>query len=54
VLDAIENGFDTYFLADASKGVEVNPGDVAAAEAAMQEAGAKTITLSDVVESQPA
>jgi nicotinamidase/pyrazinamidase len=54
VLDALENGFDTYFLADASKGVEVNPGDVAAAEAAMQEAGAKTITLSDVVESQPA
>lgn len=53
VLDALANGFDTYFLADASKGVEVNAGDVAAAEAAMSEAGAKTMTLTDLAETQP-
>lgn len=53
VLDAIANGFECYFLADASKGVEVAPGDVAAAESAMSEAGAKTITLMALAETQP-
>jgi nicotinamidase/pyrazinamidase len=53
VLDALANGFETYFLADASKGVEVNPGDVATAEAAMSEAGAKTLTLTALAETQP-
>jgi nicotinamidase/pyrazinamidase len=43
VLDAIANGFETVYLADASRGVEVNAGDVAAAEQAMAEAGAKTV-----------
>lgn len=45
VLDALQEGFDTYFLADGSRGVEVQPGDVAAAEAQMASAGAKRITL---------
>ena len=50
VLDALAHGFDTYFLADASKGVEVNPGDVAAAEQAMADAGAKPLTLAALAE----
>ncbi|MGH2542492.1 MAG: bifunctional nicotinamidase/pyrazinamidase [Ardenticatenaceae bacterium] len=50
VLDALAEGFDTYFLADAARGVEVNQGDVAAAEAEMAEAGAKTVTLDDAGE----
>lgn len=54
VLDALANGFETYFLADASKGVEVNPGDVAAAEQAMLDAGAKPLTFAALTESEPA
>lgn len=45
VLDALQAGFETYFLHDASRGVEANEGDVAAAEQEMAEAGAKTLTL---------
>ena len=48
VLDAIAADFDTYFLEDAAKGVEVNAGDVAAAEIAMEDAGAHTATLEEV------
>lgn len=48
VLDALGAGFETYFLADASRGVEVNEGDVAAAETEMEQAGAKTLTLDDL------
>lgn len=48
VLDALSNGFDTYFLADAAKGVEVNAGDVAAAEGEMAAAGAKTAVMTDI------
>ena len=48
VLDALQEGFDTYFLADGSRGVEVQPGDVAAAEAEMAGAGAKRITLGEL------
>ena len=48
VLDALEEGFDTYFLADGSRGVEVNAGDVAAAEAEMAAAGATRMTLDDM------
>ncbi len=44
-LDALAEGFNTYFLADGSRGVEVSPGDVAAAEAEMIAAGIKTMTL---------
>jgi nicotinamidase/pyrazinamidase len=45
VLDALEAGFETYYLADASRGVEVNKGDVAAAEEEMAAAGAETARL---------
>ena len=49
VLDALAEGFETYFLADGSKGVEVNAGDVAAAEAEMAKAGAKRLTLDELL-----
>jgi nicotinamidase/pyrazinamidase len=49
VLDALKEGFETYFLADGSKGVEVNAGDVAAAEAEMARAGAKSLTLHELL-----
>ncbi len=49
VLDALKEGFDTYFLADASRGVNVNAGDSAAAEQAMEAAGAKSVTEADLV-----
>lgn len=45
VLDGLKAGFETYYLADASRGVEVQAGDSARAEAEMLEAGAKLITL---------
>jgi len=48
VLDALREGFDTYFLADGSRGVEVSPGDVAAAEAEMAAAGAKRMMLGEL------
>ncbi len=48
VLDALTAQFDTYFLADAARGVEVNAGDVARAEAEMAEVGATTVTLEEV------
>lgn len=48
VLDALHAGFDTYFLEDASRGVEVNPGDVAAAEREMASAGAHTARANDL------
>ncbi len=49
VLDAIREGFDTYFLADAARGVEVRAGDVAAAEREMAEAGATPLTLEQLL-----
>ncbi|MDQ4075683.1 MAG: bifunctional nicotinamidase/pyrazinamidase [Chloroflexota bacterium] len=54
VLDALEEDFEVYFLADASRGVEVNEGDVAAAEREMEEAGAKAINFEDLPEKQAA
>ncbi len=48
VLDALHAGFDTYYLADASRGVEVNAGDVASAESEMEAAGAKRLTLDEL------
>lgn len=48
VLDALEAGFESYYLADGSRGVEVNPGDVAEAEAEMSAAGAQAMTLDDL------
>ncbi|HBY92509.1 MAG: bifunctional nicotinamidase/pyrazinamidase [Ardenticatenaceae bacterium] len=48
VLDSVAAGFDTYYLADASRGVEVQPGDTIRAEAEMEAAGATRITLNDI------
>jgi nicotinamidase/pyrazinamidase len=45
VLSAREQGFDVVWLRDASRPVEVHPGDGARAEAAMLEAGARPGTL---------
>lgn len=48
VLDALSAGFETVYLADASKGVEVAPGDTSKAIAAMQEAGAHSTSLKEL------
>lgn len=48
VLDARAAGFETYYLPDASRGVEVQPGDVARAEAEMEAAGARRLTLDEI------
>lgn len=48
VLDAIKEGFETYFLEDASRGVDVNSGDVERAVAEMMDAGAKRIRIADL------
>jgi nicotinamidase/pyrazinamidase len=45
VLDAIKAGFDTVYLSDASRGVEVKPGDSERAVDDMIKAGAKTTTV---------
>ena len=41
VLDALKEGFKTVLLPDACRGVEMNPGDVAAAITEMADAGAE-------------
>ncbi len=48
VLDAIREGFETIFLKDGSKGVEVSEGDAAMAIAEMRKAGAHAICLKDL------
>jgi nicotinamidase/pyrazinamidase len=48
VLDARRKGFAVLFLEDASRPVEVEPGDGARAVARMQEAGAIGVRLTDV------
>ena len=50
VLDALEAGFETIYLEDASKGVEVAPGDTSKTTAQMQEAGAYSISIQDLKE----
>jgi len=47
VLDALKAGFITVYLADASRGVNVNPEDSQLAEEEMLKAGAKKATLDD-------
>jgi nicotinamidase/pyrazinamidase len=47
VLDALREGFETYYLADASRPVELKPGDGQRAEADMLAAGAHVCTLDD-------
>jgi len=41
VLDAVQLGFKTHLIADASRGVNLKPGDVAAAVDEMKQAGAQ-------------
>ncbi|MEM3677741.1 MAG: nicotinamidase [Candidatus Bathyarchaeia archaeon] len=53
VLDAAEEGFETYFLEDASKGINLNPGDVERAIEEMLEKGALKIRISDIKEDFP-
>jgi nicotinamidase/pyrazinamidase len=48
VLDALRNGFETYLLADACRGVELEDGDTARAVTAMVSAGARPTRTSDL------
>jgi nicotinamidase/pyrazinamidase len=50
VLDGLKQGFEVYHLDDASRGVEVNPGDSERALKEMLAKGAKRITLEEVAE----
>lgn len=50
VLDGLKHGFEVYHLDDASRGVEVNPGDSERALKEMVAKGAKRITLEEVAE----
>ncbi len=43
-LDALEQGFETAVVSDGCRGIDLAPGDVAAAWAAMERAGAKIVT----------
>ena len=46
-LDARQLGFKTTFIENASRGVELKPGDVSAAIEAMRQAGASVVRLND-------
>ena len=48
VLDARDAGYEVFFLEDASRAVEVNPGDEARAIGRMRDAGAITLSLPEV------
>jgi nicotinamidase/pyrazinamidase len=50
VLDAIERGFETALLMDASRGINVNPSDVDKAIDEMAAKGASKVTLADFPE----
>ena len=50
VLDGLRYGFEMFYLDDASRGVNVNPGDSERALREMQEKGATRITLRDLEE----
>jgi len=49
VLDGLKLGFEVFHLDDASRGVDVNPGDSERALAEMVEKGAKRIKLADLL-----
>jgi nicotinamidase/pyrazinamidase len=49
ILDALKGGFEAVFLSDASKGVDVKPGDSERAIEEMLRAGAIKISLSDIM-----
>jgi nicotinamidase/pyrazinamidase len=48
VLDGLKHGFEVYHLDDASRGVNVNPGDSERALSEMVDRGAKQIGLNDL------
>lgn len=48
-LDALKEGFDTYVAIDGCRGVNMEPGDVAAAVEEMKEAGAEIVQSDEVV-----
>jgi nicotinamidase/pyrazinamidase len=48
VLDALREGFQAFFLADASRGVDVSPGDSRRAVEEMTAAGAVSVSLDDL------
>ncbi len=48
VLDGLKLGFSVYFLADASRGVDVSPGDSERAVQEMLRAGARELVLGDL------
>jgi len=48
VLDGLKHGFEVYHLDDASRGVNVNPGDSERALSEMVDRGAKQIRLNDL------
>ncbi len=52
VLDGLEKGFEVYHLDDASRGVDVNPGDTDRALREMTSKGTKRITIKDVLPPQ--
>jgi nicotinamidase/pyrazinamidase len=47
-LDAVELGFRTYLVEDGTRGVELHPGDVAAAIEEMRQAGVKVVGSDEV------
>ena len=48
MLDALHAGFDVVFLSDASKGVDVNPGDSEQAIDEMLREGAVKVVYGDI------
>jgi nicotinamidase/pyrazinamidase len=48
VIDAVEGGFQAYYLQDATRGVEVSLGDTAKAIEEMKAAGARGLELGDL------
>ncbi|MGH1437972.1 MAG: isochorismatase family protein, partial [Lewinella sp.] len=48
-LDALELGFTTYLIKDASRGVNLSPGDVDNAVAEMSEKGVKVIHSTQIL-----
>lgn len=49
-LDACQLGFETYLIHDATRGVELQPGDTEAAKEEVRAAGATLVSVSDVLE----
>lgn len=54
VLDACKLGLKTHVIADACRGIDLNPGDVQKALDAMQSAGARIITMRDLIKHEDA